>query len=67
MTEQENIFKGTVTLDRIIYPKGTNGNCWGIISAEILEREGEEETEKSDFFSYNFILTPYSLNTFQMH
>ena len=63
MTEQENIFKGTVTLDRIIYPKGTNGNCWGIISAEILEREGEEDTEKSDFFSYNFITLKGELPT----
>ena len=35
----EEIFKGIVTIDKIIYPKNCEGNCWGIISAEIIEEE----------------------------
>ena len=50
--EKEELFKGIVMLQRVIYPQGMQGNCWGIISAEVLEEEKNGQILETNEMSY---------------
>ena len=58
--EEVYVFEGTVMLNSIIYPKGTEGNCWGIVTAEVLEQKGLEDTED---YGYKYITLKGELPT----